>query len=100
MEIMETLKEFIRPELIVLIPVLYFIGAGFKKAEWVSDKWIPLLLGASGVALTLVYVVSVSTITSWQEAMSLVFSAVTQGVLCAGASVYVNQIAKQIKKEG
>nr|WP_276329550.1 phage holin family protein [Pseudoruminococcus massiliensis] len=26
------------------------------------------------------------------------FAAITQGILCAGASVYANQIYKQIKK--
>lgn len=97
--ILEILKEFIRPELIVLIPVLLLMGTGLKKAEWVKDKWIPLLLGAFGVALSLVYLVSVSAVTSVQEAMALLFTGVTQGVLCAGVSVYVHQLVKQNKKE-
>lgn len=97
--ISEILKEFIRPELVVLIPVLFLIGAGLKQAEWVNNKWIPLLLGAFGVALSLVYMVSVSTVTSVQSAMALLFSGITQGILCAGGSVYVHQLFKQSKKE-
>ena len=40
---METMKELIRPELLVLIPVLYFTGMGLKKSVSVLDKHIPLL---------------------------------------------------------
>ena len=36
MEFMEQLKNFIRPELLVLVPVLYFIGMGLKKSESVN----------------------------------------------------------------
>lgn len=45
---METMKELIRPELLVLIPVLYFTGMGLKKSASVLDKHIPLLLGGAG----------------------------------------------------
>ena len=44
MELFEAFKEFIKPELLILIPVLYLIGIGMKKSE-VKDKFIPLLLG-------------------------------------------------------
>ena len=41
---MEYLTEYLKPELLVLIPVLYFVGMGFKKSENVPDKHIPALL--------------------------------------------------------
>ena len=53
---METMKELIRPELLVLIPVLYFTGMDLKKSASVLDKHIPLLCagwdgcGAVGLA--------------------------------------------------
>lgn len=88
------IMEFIKPELLLLVPVLYFIGMALKKFANL-DKWIPLLLGAVGVALSFVYVMATSDAGNmWMAA----FVAITQGVLCAGCSVYVNQIIKQAGK--
>lgn len=89
---MEQLQEYIKPELLVLIPVLYFIGAGLKKSE-VKDKFIPWILMASGIVLSMLYVLGTSGIT-----MVAIFTAITQGILCAGTSVYVNQLVKQSNK--
>lgn len=98
MDIIEMLKEFIRPELLVLIPVLYFIGMGLKSAEAFTDKHIPLALGAVGVALAALWVVATSTIASPQDGALAVFTAIVQGVLVAGASVYIDQLIKQSQK--
>lgn len=98
MDIIEMLKEFIRPELLVLIPVLYFVGIGLKSAQAFADKHIPLALGAVGVALAALWVVATSTIASPQDGALAVFTAIVQGVLVAGASVYIDQLIKQAKK--
>lgn len=95
---MEYLTNFIRPELLILAPVLYLIGAGLKKSRQVSDNNIPLLLGAVGIGLAVVYVLATSQITHWRDLLLAAFTAVTQGVLCAGGSVYVNQLIKQGKE--
>lgn len=81
------------PELLVLVPVLYFIGMAVKHTEFILDKYIPLLLGFIGIALSVLYVGAVSGISAIG-----IFTAITQGVLVAGASVYVNQIVKQSRK--
>lgn len=94
----ELLKEFIKPELLVLIPVLYLYGVGLKKSQ-VADKHIPWLLGVTSVVLSFLFVGATSDINGWKEACLAIFSGLTQGVLCAGASVYVNQIIKQAEKE-
>ena len=98
MDIIEMLKEFIRPELLVLIPVLYFIGMGLKQAQTFADKYIPLALGGFGVALAALWVVATSTIASPQDGALAVFTAIVQGVLVAGCAVYVNQLKKQAQK--
>ena len=36
--------NFIKPELLILVPVLYTVGLGIKKSK-VSDNYIPLILG-------------------------------------------------------
>ena len=94
---MEQMVEYIRPELLVLVPVLYFAGMGLKKSTYFNDNAIPLLLGIFGVLLSLLYVMATGTLGSWQDILMAAFTAITQGILCAGASVYVNQLIKQAK---
>ena len=91
--------NYVKPELLVLIPVLYFLGMGLKKAQTVADKYIPLLLGGAGVVLALLWVLAGSELGSAQDVLRAVFAAITQGVLCAGCSVYVNQLGKQAGKD-
>lgn len=91
-------QEYIKPELLVLVPVLYLIGVGLKKSA-LSDKWIPLMLGTTGVILSAVYVLATGEMANVRDWLLGGFTAVTQGILLAGASVYVNQIVKQSKKE-
>ena len=98
MDINEIIIQFIKPELLVLVPVLYFIGAGFKKAQSVKDKHIPLLLGGCGIALSILWILATTTIDGWQSALLAIFTAIVQGIICAGASVYFNQIVKQLGK--
>lgn len=98
MELFELVKEFIKPELIVLIPVLYIIGLGFKKTTLLKDKYIPLVLGLMGIVLTGLYIFATTDMTGSKEIVMAIFTALTQGVLIAGASVYANQIYKQLSK--
>ena len=98
MEFFEIFKEFIKPELLILIPVLYLIGMGIKKSEF-QDKFIPLLFGIVAVILSGLYVFATSEITGAKEIAMAIFVALTQGILTAGASVYFNQLYKQSKKK-
>ncbi len=95
---LDYLEGFIKPELMALVPVLYAAGIGLKKAQWVQDNRIPLLLGALGVVLALVYVLAGCELCTWKTVLMAVFTGVTQGILCAGASVYINQLVKQKEK--
>lgn len=92
------LNEYIKPELLVLIPVLYFIGVAVKKSN-VPDKFIPWILGGVAVALSTLWICANCPMSSGAEIATGIFTAITQGVLVAGASVYVNQLYKQTGKE-
>ena len=59
-------QEYIKSELLILVPVLYIIGLGLKKSK-LKDKWIPLVLGIISIALSAVWVVATSQITNAQE---------------------------------
>jgi len=93
----EILKEFVKPELLILIPVLYLVGAGLKVSKF-KDNLIPISLGVIGIILSFIYVFATSTIAVKQDVLMAIFISLTQGILVAGCSVYFNQIYKQIKK--
>jgi len=90
--------EYIRSELLLLIPVLNIVGAVLKKSR-LPDRWIPLLLGGLGILLSAVRVLSTTSVRTAQETAGAVFTAVTQGILLAGASVYVHQLYVQSQKK-
>lgn len=90
--------EYIKPELLVLVPVLYFIGTAIKKSK-IADKFIPWILGGVSVALSALWIFATSFPADASEAAMVIFTAITQGVLIAGASVYVNQLVKQTGKD-
>ena len=91
-------QDYIKTELLILVPVLYFIGIGLKKSK-LADKWIPLVLGGVAMFLSAVWVLSSCRISNLQETAFALFTAVTQGILLAGASVYANQLYLQFHKE-
>ena len=91
-------QKYIKSELLVLVPVLYIIGLGLKKSK-LADKWIPLALGIIGVTLSARWVAATSQIITGQELAAALFTAVTQGILAAGASVYASQLHIQARKD-
>lgn len=95
---MEQIINYVKPELIILAVVLYFIGMGLKKAQYFQDKHIPAILGVLGIVLSALWVYATSTITNPQEIALAIFTAIVQGILVAGLSVYVNQLIKQKNK--
>ncbi len=90
---MTEILNYINPELVGLVVALYVLGLMLKSSEGVKDKYIPLTLGIVGISLSFVWVVGT-------EGLSVLgaFTALTQGILSAGAAVYTNQLVKQMKK--
>lgn len=89
--------EYLKPELLVLVPVLYLVGIAVKNSK-VKDKFIPWILGGVSIALCGIWVFANCPVQTAEEIAMAVFLAITQGVLIAGASVYVNQLVKQTTK--
>ncbi|MCR2023182.1 phage holin family protein, partial [Blautia pseudococcoides] len=56
---METIMEYVKPELLVVAIVLYFVGMALKQSQAVKDKYIPLILGAAGILICAVWVLAV-----------------------------------------
>ena len=91
--------NYVKPDLVVLAIVLYFIGMGLKQSQSVQDKYIPLVLGIVGIVICGIYVIATCSLSGVQNIAMAIFTAIVQGVLVAGLSTYVNQIFKQLNKE-
>lgn len=92
---MEQIMNYVKPELIIVAIVLYFLGMWFKQAAFIKDKYIPLVLGIVGIFVCGIWVAATSSFATAQDIALAVFTALVQGTMVAGLSTYVNQIIKQ-----
>ena len=98
MIIMEEIINYVKPELVVVAVVLYLLGQWIKQSQTIKDKYILMINGAAGIVLCGVYVMSVGEVQTLQQIATAAFTAITQGILAAGLSTYVNQLIKQSGK--
>lgn len=98
MDISQIIQNYIKPELLVVAIVLYFIGMGLKSTEKISNKYIPLILGIIGIIISAIYVVATSTFNGYQSILMAIFTSIIQGIMVAGLSVYADQLIKQSQK--
>jgi len=82
---MDNLMGYITENALILIPVLYTLGTMIKNTEKISDKYIPIVLLPVGIILSIFLI-------------GFNITGIIQGILVTGASVYANQIVKQINK--
>ena len=78
--------EYITENALILIPVLYIIGAFLKGLEIINDKYIPLILMAFSIGFSIAI-------------LGLEVDSIIQGILITGATVLSNQLIKQYKKD-
>lgn len=78
--------NYITDNRLILIPVLYIIGYIVKNTNLIRNKYIPLILLASGIALSV--------------AMSgnTIVDNIIQGILVTGATVLSDQIVIQSRR--
>jgi len=79
------IMSYITQQALVLVPILYIIGMVLKSTPKVSDWLIPYILGGLGIIGAFLL-------------LGVNIQSVIQGILAAGASVYVNQAIKQAQK--
>ena len=83
MELMDGVMEYIRPELLVLVAVLYIVGKALKASQDVKDKHIPLILGGAGVFLAMLWVVATGNST-YRHCAGPVYRYRAEGRMVAG----------------
>ncbi len=96
---MEQILTYVKPELVVVAIVLYFIGMGLKQSQTVADKYIPIILGVIGIVICGIYVVATCDLKGTHNIAMAIFTAIVQGILVAGLSNYANQLIKQMNKD-
>lgn len=84
--------EYIKPELLVVSAVLYFLNRMIKQSRIIDCRYIPLINCVAGIFICGSYVVSVSPITTSQRFSLALFTAITQGILVAGISTYAYKV--------
>lgn len=77
------IKEFIKPELLIVAIVLYFCGIGFKKTIIIKDNCIPIILGIVGIILACLYVFGTTDINGYKSILMAIFVSITQGLIVA-----------------
>ena len=90
---MEQMFEYVKAELIVLIPVLFFIGEGIGSRQ-VKNKFIPFILMAIGIVLSGLWVFGTTAVAGTQDIALAVFTSIVQGIIVAGMSTYVKELTK------
>lgn len=85
--------EYIKPELLLLIPALIGLGSILKNTEKIKDNYIPLILTGVSIILSCLYVLGTDGITAVS-----IFTAIVQGLLCVAGAVYSNQLVKQARR--
>ena len=63
--------QYIKPEMLVLVPVLWLIGNALKRTPKVPDRLIPYVLGIMGVAGCSVWVCATRNVFSERSAVFL-----------------------------
>lgn len=79
------ITEYVKEEALVIIYVLYILGAFLKQADFLNNKFIPIVLVFMGIVMAL-------------GLLGLSFGSAVQGVLCAGGAVLTNEVITQAKK--
>jgi succinate-acetate transporter protein len=88
------ITNFIRPELLILVVVLWVIGLFLKKAPSFTQEWqIPFILLFIGVIFTILWVAVVIG-EGW--AAAVIISALAQGILVAALAVFGNELITQV----
>ena len=94
----EIFSQMIQPELLAMVPALCFLGVLLKRSDTVKDERIPRILGIAGILIAAIWVFGQNTPRGFSEIMNAVFTSLVQGLLCAGASVYLHQLVHQRRK--
>ena len=88
-------NEYLKPELLIMIPVLNVLGVAIKYLIKItglfSNKHIPLILLTISIILSCIFAFAHGA----ENTADALFTGIVQGILSAGTAVFGNQVFKQ-----
>ena len=96
---MTDLSQYLKPELLILIPVLYILSNLIKQFSCFCKAAANLTVCLIGIALACLYVLSAGQIHGLLEWMDTIFSMVTQGILAYGVSTGLQYVVERQQKK-
>lgn len=93
------MTSYIKPELLVLIPLL--IGTGrVVKQKMGGAKWVPLILLSASILIATIYGLIVSRYTGWRMVLdAVVITGICHGAVAAFSAMGIYDTAKTATKE-
>lgn len=95
-DLVYSIREYLSPELVFMIPVLIVIGKGLKKSNRINDSLIPTILSLIGIPIALITSLSnkLDPMTTSQIIVWILMS-IGQGVFLGATAVGAHQFFKQ-----
>lgn len=87
-------NDYIKPEFLILVPVLWFLGWVIKKSQ-LKNCVIPFILCGVSVALCMIYLFATTDLNGVKSVLMCVFLSITQGVIATACAVFGDQMIKQ-----
>ena len=95
------LNQYVRSELLVVVPVLYVIAKMLNSSNVPNTKIPPILLVIS-IVLAGLYTFAVMPVDSLHKVLMATFSTLIQGILLSGSAVFSGILGQmmKMKKDG
>ena len=74
----ELILEYIDPQLVIVVPMLWGIGMAVKKSS-IKNRFIPVLLSFCAWAVVMLHLMSTRLILDSRSVSAMLFAVVTQG---------------------
>lgn len=87
--------NYIKPELMIIIPILYGLGVWIKAIPKIKSYLIPFILLGISIVLSILYMVGSE---QFKVNGNMIISGIFQGIIIALTTVGGNQIVKQMKE--
>lgn len=75
---LEMIQEYIDPQLIIVVPMLWGIGMAVKKST-ITNKFIPFILLVFSCSVVLLHLAGTNPVADSMMASAIAFAALTQG---------------------
>lgn len=74
----ELIQQYIDPQLLILVPMLWGIGMAVKKSS-IQNRFIPLILLTCSCTVTMLHLTSTKIIFDYEGISACLFAGITQG---------------------